>query len=96
MYVHHIWLPKSSAEYLFPATHYIQITSITLELLGKAKNSTLEVIILQLYLAARPCLCEVIPFNLKLANILHAKVGQDNVNIGVVTIFRLASLLQVY
>ena len=47
--------------------------------------------------AAPPILCQKYVQTLHLVN-YTAKVGQDNVNIGVVTIFRLAntSVLQVY
>ena len=65
MYVQHIWLPKSSAEYPL-SINSLHIKNVNhKEVIRKfvskeAQDSPLEVAILQLYLTTRSCLCDVI------------------------------------
>ena len=65
---------------------FFPLTEVSKSVSKEDQNSTLEAAILKLYLAARPCLCDVIPSNSKLAgsrktcnwlDILHK--GQQNV-----------------
>ena len=56
--------------WVFPLTEVsdFEVAAILKKFVSEeAQNSTLDAAFLKLYLAARPCLCDVIPSNLKLA-----------------------------